>query len=302
MGEYRREWSQYRVLTLHRQAQTEKGEKDEKDEPAPTPPVRPDFEKLAKENGLSTDHSPLLPQWDVKALPVGSSLIDRRDPVWHAMFTESPLFRGEVAMSLGGHFYLVWKTDEQKDTVPSFDDKGVRERVLESWKMVHARPLAMKAAEAMAQEVRESKRALKESLAKRPGTHVIAPPPFSWITFGNVPLGSAPEAARISEVPGVEYPGDDFMRMVFGLDSGQCGVALNGPQTMAYVVQVSDFSPSQTVLQKVFEVDDFSKYAPAAMDDKRQMIQAWIKEIKTSADFEWKRKPSQTAMGGAMDD
>ena len=74
----------------------------------------------------------------------------------------------------------------------------MRARVLREWKMVHARSLAMKAAEALAAEARKTEKPLKQAFADRPDLRVVLPPAFSWMTFGNVPLGSAPTAARIS--------------------------------------------------------------------------------------------------------
>ena len=167
-------------------------------------------------------------------------------------------------MNLTGNLYLFWKTEETKDRVPKFDDPGVREQVLQAWKLIRARPLGLKAAESLAAEARKAKKSLKQAFAGRPDLQVVMPPPFSWITFGNVPLGSAPNAARISEVSGVDYAGEEFMQTVFHLEPGQIGVALNAPQNVAYVIQLTDLSPSHDVLWKQFEVDDFSKYAPAA--------------------------------------
>ena len=138
---------------------------------------------------------------------------------------------------------------------------------------------------------------MKEAFAGRPDLQVVAPPPFSWMTFGNVPLGSAPNAARISEVAGVAYAGDEFMRTVFHLEPGQIGVAPNDPQDVVYVIHLSKFGPSHDVLWKEFEVDDFSKYASAATEDQRRIFRAWLDEIKSSAGMEWKRKPDQL-MGG----
>ena len=52
------------------------------------------------------------------------------------------------------------------------------------------------------------------------------PPAFSWLTFGQVPLGSAPSAVRLSEVAGVASAGTEFMRTVF------CHFALHPDQVL----------------------------------------------------------------------
>jgi hypothetical protein len=191
-----------------------------------------------------------------------------------------------MSVGLKGDLYLFWKTDETKERIPKFDDKGVREQVLRAWKMIPARKLALQEAESLAAEARKNKKFLKQAFADRPDLHVILPPPFSWITFGNVPLGSAPNAARVSAVEGVDMAGDDFMRAVFRLEPGQTGAGMNAPQTVAYVIRLTELNPSQEVLWKQFEVDDFSKYAPAAEGDRLQTARAWLDEIKSSAGFE----------------
>ena len=43
------------------------------------------------------------------------------------------------------------------------------------------------------------------------------------------------------DVKGLEAPGRVLMSTIFVLDRGEFGVALNKPQTMAYLVQVTDF-------------------------------------------------------------
>ena len=292
MVQYRSQWSEHEVAVIHGQSGKEKGKIA-----LPPAPPRPDFEKLAKENGLSTGQTPLVSQWEARSMPIGGSLVGGRDPVWHYAFLTLARFRGEISTSLAGDLYLFWKTEETKDQIPKFDDPGVRERVLRTWKMIHARPLALKAAESLAAEARKTKKPLKQAFADRPKLHVVAPPPFSWMTFGNVPLGSSSNADR-SQVTGVDNAGEEFMRTVFHLEPGQIGVAPNAPQNVAYVIQLSGFSPSHEVLWKEFEVDDFSKYAPVAMEDQQRIIRAWLDEIKSSAGVEWKRKADRMTDSG----
>jgi hypothetical protein len=299
MDRYRALWSEYKVAMLQQQGR-KPGEKDQVK--LPQVPARPDFAKLAKENGLSTEQTPLMSQWEARASDIGGSLVGGRDPVAHCAFAMAE-FRAETSTSMSGDLYLFWKVQETKDRVPKFDDPGVREHVLQTFKMIDARRLAIKAAEALAAEARQAKKPLKEAFAGRGELRVLTPPAFSWVTFGNVPLGSAPEAARISDVKGVEFPGDEFMRTVFRLEPGGTGVAINAPQSVVYVIWLKEFTPSFRVLWKEFEVDDFSKYAPAAMDDRQRTYRAWLDEIKAATGAEWKRKPDRmTEYSGPRDE
>ena len=292
MDEYRRQRSAYDVAMIQRHNKKEEGTAL-----GPLPPLPPplDFEKLAQQNGLTAGKTALMAQWEIQSTEIGTSFVGMRDPVARYALTLAKFHPAE-SMDLQGDRYVFWKTEETKDQVPEFNSKE-REVVLRTWKMVQGRGLAVKGAEALADEARKANKPLKQVLADRPDLRVVMPSPFSWVTFGNVALGSAPNAARISSVAGVDMAGNDFMRAVFHLEPGQIGVAMNAPQTVAYVIRLESFSPSHEVLWKQFEVDDFSKYAPAALTDQRQIHHAWMDEIKTSAGLQWKQKQEQQEQG-----
>ena len=93
MVQYRDQWSQYEVAMIHQQSQKESGKGKISLPPAPP---RPDFEKLAKENELSTGQCPLVSQWEARSLPIGVSLVGGRDPVWHYAFLSLARFRGGI--------------------------------------------------------------------------------------------------------------------------------------------------------------------------------------------------------------
>jgi len=299
MDDYRRERSAYDVAMIQRQ-----NKKDEAaaNKPLPALPPALDFDKLAKQYGLTAGETKLMSQWEAQGTGIGASFVSGREPVTRYAFSTLAKFHPAESMDLAGDRYLFWKTEETKEQVPEFTGKGVRERVLRAWKMVHARPLALKDADALATAARKAKKPLKQALADRPDLRIVMPPAFSWITFGNVALGSAPNAARISSVAGVDIAGEEFMRTVFHLEPVQIGVALNAPMTVAYVIRLNELSPSQEVLWKQFEVDDFSKYAPAASTDQRQIMRAWLDELKASAGLEWKHKPDQAQDTGPRDE
>jgi hypothetical protein len=308
MEQYRGQWSQYEVAMIPQRSKKEgENEGASAEKPLPPPP-KLDFEKLAKENGLSTGQTKLMSAWEAQSLEIGIShpvvnengqfRVNWGTYVCQAAFVSLAKFRPEESMDLSGNFYLFWKTEETKEHVPKFDTPGVRERVLQAWKMIQARPLALKMAESLAADAEKAKKTLKQTFADRPDIKVVMPPEFSWITFGNVPLGSAPNAARLSNISGVDMAGEEFMRAVFSLAKDQSGAALNAPETVAYVIRLTALSPSRDVLWKQFEVDDFSKYAPVAQNDRARINRAWLDEIRSSAGFEWMRKPDQKMESG----
>ncbi|MEN6407546.1 MAG: SurA N-terminal domain-containing protein [Thermoguttaceae bacterium] len=298
MTQYSTEWNKYRAASI--QAQGKDGKSDAS--LLPTPPAKLDFEKLAKAHGLSAGQTGLISQWEAQSAEIGASLVGGREPIAGYAFQSQAKLRPEESMDLGGNLFLFWITDEAKERVPKFSDPGMKETVLREWKMVKARPLALQSAEKLAAEANKAKKSLKQAFSDQPDLRVLTPPAFSWMTSGAVAFGSAPGAARISEVSGVSMPGDAFMRVVFHLTPEQSGAAMNAPQSTAYVVRLVELAPSQRVLWEQFTVDDFGKYAPAAQTGQRQILQAWMNELKSSAGFEWKRKPDQQQESGSHND
>jgi hypothetical protein len=286
LAPYTRQWSEYKVLLIQSQG---KKKLEGSDKPLPSPPTPPDFEKLAKPLGFTTGKTPLLAQWELQDRDIGASMVNARDSLGPFVFSTMSQFRPEVSIDAKSNLFLFWKIDETTDRIPHFKDAGVRERVLYAYRMVEARPLAMKQAETLAAEARKSKESLKKTFTAWPDVRVVAPPPFSWITFGNVPLGSAPSAARINTVADIDLAGEDFMRAVFQLSPDQTATAMNAPKTMAYVIRLDKLNPSQEVLLSQFEAEDFSKYAPAGQSDQQQLAVAWLDGIKTAAGFKWMR-------------
>ncbi len=251
-----------------------------------SPPVRPDFEKLAKQNGLTAGRTGLVADWDAAESEIGSALVKGGARAWQYAFRSMAKLRPEKAMDLGGNLYLFWKTEDAKEKVSKFEDEGVREEALRAWKMIRARELAKKEAESLAAEAREADKPFAQVFAGRPKLPVLTPPPFTWMTFGSASL-SFPRQPEISAVEGVDIAGDEFMRTVFRLEPGEVGAAMNAPQTAAYAVRLIEYSPSYKVLWEWFKVDDFRKYSAVAEGDQNQMYRAWINEIRTTAGFKW---------------
>jgi hypothetical protein len=295
MDEYGQERSRYDVERITGQSAAGGGQK-----PLGSPPPRLDFAKLAKQNGLATGHTGLIAKWQAEASDIGASeqvtittddkgerRISWGAPVAQYAYQTLSAFRSAVSLD-DRALYLFWKTKDEKEHVPKFDGDGVREEVLRSWKMIHARDDAMKQAKLLAQEATKANKPLKQVFADRPEWRVVLPPKFSWMTFGNVATLEPPSFASLSSVADVEMAGEEFMRAVFALESpGQVAAAFNAPKTIVYVVRLTSFSPAFEVRKADFETTDFSKYAAVGRADQRQIHQAWLKAIQTSAGFEW---------------
>ncbi len=223
-----------------------------------------------------------------------------RRSVTDTAFESRILYSPEISVAFDAA-YLFWKTDDVADRVPKLDDPGVAAEVLQAWKTVQARQLARDEAKKLRDEAAKAGRPLKEVLADRPEYKRITPPPFTWLTLANVPAdlptGEAPRL-RLGQAEGVAMAGLEFMQAVFSLGPGQIGVAMNQPQTDAYVVRMVELTPPDAQLIKQFEEEeheDLDRYAFVAFGEQQQIDQAWKKEIETAAGFKWEKKPTGRA-------
>ncbi len=88
-------------------------------------------------------------------------------------------------------------------------------------------------------------------------------------------------------------PGPAFMRTVFDLTKGDVGVAMNEPQTIAYVIRVIDFEPSLDTLLGRFKHETFRSYETVSLEDQLEMMRAWRKEFRANAGLKWEPRPQK---------
>ncbi len=87
------------------------------------------------------------------------------------------------------------------------------------------------------------------------------------MTYGNIASSASYAPPRISEVEGVNMPGQAFMREVFALKKGETGAAMNQPQTVAYVIRRSTLPRRRTCCWPSSRVLRPTRYAVLAQGD-----------------------------------
>ena len=121
------------------------------------------------------------------------------------------------------------------------------------------------------------------------------------MTIGNVPQNPFAMEPRLSEVEGVDQPGEQFMRAVFSLPQGGVGVAANEPQTIVYVVQLAEYARPLDELRRDFAAEQPMRYLGVAREDQRQLYLAWLDKVEKAADVHWLR-PADQSVRGASDE
>ena len=183
-------------------------------------PTPPDFAALAKEYEMTAGRTTgLVSKRVLKESDFGKSVqvnMETRQLMEVADQIFGPTTLYKVDRSFKDVEYIFWKTDDQPERVPKWEDEGTRKEVLRAWKLVEGRKLAQAAAEK-----------LKTVASGKPGTsltelvavkkQVSTPPPFTWLT------SMLSEAPKISEVGDLDRLGPKFMQAVFGLNPNQAG-------------------------------------------------------------------------------
>ena len=259
-------------------------------------PPTPDVMKIAKEQGLEGTRSDFLSAAEaIEAGGVGGSFqlsfseqFGVRQQRWiDLMFgPESPRFRPVTTRDVAGARYLSWKAEDRPEFTPALTEiKGEVERV---WRLLEARPLARKRAEEIAKAAESA--TLADAVAGREGLAASTVGPFTWLTRGTAPFGSAPMR---SDPEGIEMAGDDFLAAVFALEPGGTAVALNEPETVCYAIRLVSFEPAEETLQERFRdvATDPRRLAMLAEDETRDAYERWMAGIQKRQGVEWLRDP-----------
>lgn len=256
-------------------------------------PSAPNLAELVKSvPGVTAGHIPLLPRYAItESSGLGQSTVAGQRFVDFAMNVLKP-FHLAQAQDTEGNRYVFWKSEQQEPRVPALAE--VRSEVLHAWKMREARSLMLKQADSLAATARQSPGSLKQALEKQPAYKVSEVGPFSWMTMGTA--GSIDHTAppRQSQVPGVVDAGRGFMQKLFNLKVGEIGVAVNQPETIAYVARVTSSEPPEQVMRDLFLADNRDPaYLSIAREENGDVLRKWYADQNRAVHLKWERPPSE---------
>ena len=262
---------------------------------------------------MTAGRTGLVSQYDLAELDLGKSFNrQQRMPVYQLMFGATTLYKPDVSdyrgifLRHGKTCFVFWKTDDQPDHIPKWDDPGIQAEVLRVWKLDEARKLAMKRADELKAEAAANAGKSLKNLAsgKKKDFKVFSPPPFSFLMqmYGQQPaVGRGFRTWRRSvlrcsvHAEGVQ-PGPE-----------PGGRATNLPETEIYVVRAVEFTPFEELWSDfISDADDWSLYTlftPNASSEKtaglfemigeqqREVSQAWLDKLHADAGLKWEKQP-----------
>jgi hypothetical protein len=193
--------------------------------------------------------------------------------------------RPVTSRDVAGNRYLSWKTDDQAEFTPTFDD--VRDDVEFSWRIVEGRGLARKKAEELAARARTEKQSFEMLLGGNTALKAAKIAAFTWLSTGpnGQPVLSQPE--------GVQMPGEDFMEAVFGLEPEQTTVAFNEPRTVCYAIRLDAVEPPAAELREKFleAKSDPRRIGAVAQGEFSRSFGDWLTGLEKRYGLTWTRQP-----------
>jgi hypothetical protein len=263
-------------------------------------PTATDFAAIAKQYHMVAGRTGLVSKRQLAATDLGKSVQANAETmqtirIIDAIFGSTALYKVEIAFSspyttTRNVDYIFWKTDDQPGGVPKWEDAGMEAKVRHEWKLVQARDLALKAAEALKNEAAAGGKAvksLKELVGKKKGFEVVDPPKFTWMTLSLL----TEMRPKISEVGDLKHIGADFMEKVFSLSPEQVAVATNVPKSEIYVVRMVSQTPFKDLWDKFTAEDTAREYDYVLrFDIGREVSQAWHAEVMKNAGYKKEEK------------
>ncbi|MFM2096221.1 MAG: hypothetical protein RIS70_3345 [Planctomycetota bacterium] len=258
------EWVQYQDET------------DFKGKPEPTL----DVDALAKEFGVESVEIPLVDQMYFLKHELGNRMF--LDEAFSPRLQKNRPQQFKTSNESAA--YVWWKTDERAEETPEL--KSIRDEVVAAWKKQEAVKLAKEDAKSRAKEA-EGKESLKAAFGEPLSDKVSETPEFTWIaSVLPMMLGGTPS---LGEVEGVDTPGNEFMEAVFALKEGEVGVAVNFPQTYAYVVRLAKESMNESDRRERFLIGRTQEFTQLSQLENRDIFVQWILDLRSEMKVNWQR-------------
>jgi hypothetical protein len=247
------------------------------------PPPRPDYAKIAADNGFELKESGLLSSAQIETLGglSTSTRVDRLagrgapesfpnmvfgERIADDLFAPRIVFDSEAKLH-----HLYWKTEDRRPEPLPMND--VKEELAKLWRLDAARPKSKEQAEAIAKKATEAQGNLEASLSE--GQTVESTEPFPRVRTMASDLTPGREQTlpvRIAKIPGA---GESFLDEVFKHKEGEIFVLPDDKKENYYVVKIAKRTQP-----------DFSRFARKYRDEmnlRRQFAQYVGQESRAAA-------------------
>src|SRR5262249_43759974 len=150
-----------------------------------------------------------------------------------------------------------------------------------AWKLEKARPLAQKAAERLAEQLKKQGGVLKDGPVE--GYRVVTLPPIARRQAAVLPGRFDTEPPQETPVPEVPHAGEAFRTAYFALQPGSVAVAPNQPLTVYYVLTADHREPATFAALYAPNGDEFRYKMMAREQAGRQLVNHWMEWLRQEA-------------------
>ena len=252
-------------------------------------PEPTDLKELAKREGLTYDLTPMLSREEaerysqISGAEVGMTRLSGGRKFADEFFDpKTSLFEPEELTDIVGTRYLARKLKDVAPRVPSLEE--VRPQVALAWKMNKARPLARKAAEQLAEDVKKAGGTIKDTTLA--GYRVVPIMPIARQTPrpGNMLTGRFEmEEPEDTPIPDIAYAGKALREAYFALKSGSVLVAPNQPETVYYVMALDRREPATFTALYAPNGDEFRYKMITRQQSERELVNHWMGWLRQQA-------------------
>jgi len=260
-----------------------------------TLPESSNLKALAKSEGLAYDLTPMLSREAaeryglISGAELGLGRLDLARLRGNRKFAEeffdpkTSLYEPEELTDSTGTRYLARKIKDVAPRVPSLDE--VRPQVELAWKMNKARPLAQKAAEQLAEDLKKKGATIKDNAVA--GYRVLSIPararrsPSREETL--LPSRFDMEQLEDTPMPEVDQPGPTFREAYFSLEKGSVAVAANQPETVYYVLALDRREPATFATLYARNGEEFRYKMIARQQAERELYEHWMGWLRQQA-------------------
>jgi len=253
----------------------------------PKPLPQPmDLKDVAQREGLQYDLTPLLSRRDaeqhglISDAEVGMTRHSGGRKFADEFFdSKTQLFEPEELTDDLNTRFLARKMQDNPPYVPSLDE--VRKDVVLAWKMSRARPLAEKAAQALAEKLQKKTVAMKDGPLE--GYRVVTIPPITRRQTNFMASQSETGVPEETPIPDVPYPGEAFRNAYFGLKTGAAAVAPDQPKTVYYVMTLERRDPATFASLYAVNGDEFRYKYSTQREAARRLEENWLGWLRKQA-------------------
>jgi hypothetical protein len=267
-------------------------------------PESPDLKELAKSEGLNHEVTPLLSRVEaerygqISGAEVGLTRLNGGRKFADEFFDpKTGLYEPVELTDLLGTRYLARKIKDVPPHVPALDE--VRSEVALAWKMEKARPLAEKAANQLAEQLKNKGGVLKDSTIG--GYRVVSIPPIARRQSNFLPGRFDMEQPQDTPMPEVAHAGKAFRDAYFSLQPGSVAVAANQPRTVFYVMTLDRREPATFAALYAPNGDEFRYKMFAREQAGRQLVDHWLGWLRQQAGVKPDWAPADEAKSESSD-